>query len=118
MKPSMTWGWWMNKPNNPIPVYLGDDKRNIVLSVEELKEYDKLLVEMIEQVQQERQAVYWNLRAIEKRHHSELLAGRGAPRCTALPHALQFMVTMAKQKLAMLKFMCKLTKRAADVYRH
>lgn len=118
MKPSMTWGWWMNKPNNPIPVYLGDDKRNIVLSVEELKEYDKLLVEMIEQVQQERQAVYINLRAVEKKHHSELLTGRDAPRCTCLAHALQFMVTMGKQKLVVLEYMAKITKRAADVCRH
>lgn len=117
MSQPMTWGWWMNKPNNPIPAYLGDDKRNIVLTLDELAEYDALLVQLIEKVEKERREVRINKLAIEKGRHSELWTGRDAPRCTALPHALQFMVTMAKEKLVLLEFMTKLTKRAVDVYR-
>lgn len=110
---ALTWGWWQNKPNNPIPKYIGDDPRNIVLTLDELTEYDALLVQLLEKVQKERREVHLNKTAIEKRHHSELLTGRDWPRCTTLTDTLLFMRDVAKEKLVFLEFMCKITGRAA-----
>ena len=114
--------WWERNPRNPWydretrKVVLPDalkDKRNIMMKLDEMKEYAVLLDAMHADVERERNTLRNTVRALEKGYiHSWQY-----PEICKLFHlcrALEFMVTMAKHKKAMMLFFVAFTKRAVD----
>lgn len=96
----LPYGWWEFKfGKRELPTYLGE-KRNFVLTVEELEKYAKILLETRDTAQKEFNTVQLNIKALKV---GRVYPG-DIPRCTSLAHLLTWMVQAAKLKLAIMNF--------------
>lgn len=113
MTDSLPWDWW----KQPLPDTLGDE-RNFMLTADELKQYASVLAEMKQHIEREEKSVRATVRAIETKR---VLWYEEQPRPTTLAHVLEFCVTMAKDKLALMHVLLKISgarverKRACEI---
>lgn len=97
----LPYGWWEFKfGKRELPKYLGE-KRNFVLTVEELEKYAKILLETRDAAQREFGVVQSNIKALKV---GRVPGYESPPRCTTLAHLLGYMVQVARQKLAIMQF--------------
>jgi hypothetical protein len=108
MVKSLAWGWW--KSRDSIPTALGDE-RNFVLTKEELEAYVNELVAMEKEIQHERVLAARNLMAIT-RH--KVPSFERDPRCTALTHVMEFMLTLGNAKLQVVNLLNETAKKRRE----
>ena len=97
----LPYGWWEFKfGKRELPEYLGE-KRNFVLTEQELEKYAVVLRETRDNAQRELDVVNTNIVALRT---GRVKPWQEHPRCTSLAHLLGYMVQAAKQKLAIMNF--------------
>jgi hypothetical protein len=109
----LEYGWWNRTRGNVVlPTSVGDT-RNYVLTVEELAAYLTVLNDTLAAVEKEKLAVAFQLRAMEQGRLPTW--EQRSPRCTTLAHVMEFLVSTAKNKLALMHVLLDASgKRIAD----
>jgi hypothetical protein len=100
--PGYAYGWWKDPPK-----YVGDDPRNYVLTVEELKQYEEVLAQEATEVTAQLAKVRTTRRAMEKKHVPSWESTD--PRPITLCSVLEHRVRSAKADLEQMKFLLACT---------
>jgi hypothetical protein len=99
----LDYGWWEpTRGNIMLPKTIGQ-KNNYVLTHEELAAYEFILMEMKERIESEHARVVATLIALRKGkidHWTKVM-----PTCFTVAHILQFMLKIAKSKLAIMELL-------------
>lgn len=111
---SLPYGWWQRHAGKGrvLPATI-KDKRNYVLTLDELKQWHADLAIASEQLTEQRSRVLATIKALETGREARSWETH-QPTCFTLAHALQYMVVTGKHKLATLQWMLAMMEKRRD----